>query len=297
MNRWPRYLIFFTGCIVLLTFVFASSSQREPTYRGQTLTYWLMKSCFERDAEATAAVRQIGTNALPSLTRWLVYQPSKMKVRLLDSAEKLPRKIGNPLRDFIAGDRLWKVRPDLATYGFSLLGPQAQPAIPELVRALIQNGDTDWRITRVLPYIGEEILPPLVTVMTNRANPKELRADAVRWIRHTHLLNSFAASNLVQCVQDREPEVATEAAFALAETRLEPDLVIPFLTNAVHTFNSLDRCRSVNYISDYAQSARLALPALIELMSDPSLEVRDSVTNALSNIAPELLSQTTAASN
>ena len=172
MNRWPRYLIFFVGCILLPTFGFASSSQREPTYRGQTLTYWLMKSCFEGDKDATAAVRQIGTNALPSLTKWLLYEPSKMKLRILDACEKLPRKICNPLRDFIAGDPYWKIRPDLAEYGFALLGPQAQPAAPELVRALNHHKkDYNYcRITSVLRYIGDDSLPPLVTVMTNRAN-------------------------------------------------------------------------------------------------------------------------------
>jgi len=172
MNRWPRYVIFFTLCVVLLTFGFASSSQREPTYRGQTLTYWLMKSCFEGDKDATAAVRQIGTNALPSLTKWLLYEPSTMKLRMLDASEKLPRKICNPLRDFIAGDRLWKVRPDLADYGFALLGPEAHPAIPELVRALNLHMKDHYyfRITAVLRYIADDSLPPLVTVMTNRAN-------------------------------------------------------------------------------------------------------------------------------
>src|SRR5882672_6599795 len=123
---------------MLLAFGFASSSQREPTYRGQTLTYWLMKSCFEGDAEATAAVRQIGTNAIPSLTKWLLYEPSKMKLRMVDACEKLPCKIQLPLRDFI-GDRHWKVRTDLAVYGFSLLGPEAKPAIPELVQELVRH--------------------------------------------------------------------------------------------------------------------------------------------------------------
>jgi hypothetical protein len=172
VNRWPRYLIFFAGCIILLTFVVASSSQREPTYRGQTLTYWLMKSCFEGDNEATAAVRQIGTNALPSLTKWLLYEPSKTKVRMLAASEKLPRKICNPLRDFIVGDRLWKVRPDLAEYGFALLGPQAQPAVPELVRALNLHKKDHYyfRITAVLRYIVDDSLPPLVTVTTNLPN-------------------------------------------------------------------------------------------------------------------------------
>jgi hypothetical protein len=172
MNRWPRHLIFFAGCIVLLTFGFASSSQREPTYRGQTLTYWLMKSCFEGDKDATAAVRQIGTNALPSLTKWLLYEPSKMHLRMLDASEKLPRKICNPLRDFIAGDRYWKLRSDLAEYGFVLLGPEAHPAIPELVRGLnLHKKDPYYyRITAVLRHIADDSLPPLVTVTTNRVN-------------------------------------------------------------------------------------------------------------------------------
>ena len=162
MNRWPRHLIFFTLCIVALTFVFATSSQREPIYRDQTLTYWLKKSCFEGDAEATAAVRQIGTNATPFLTKWLLYEPPKMNQWLLDASEKLPRKVGNPLRDTIIGDRYWKLRPDLAEYGLCLLGPEAKSAIPELVRGLSHHKKdfTYYNITRVLRYIGDDRLPP-----------------------------------------------------------------------------------------------------------------------------------------
>lgn len=302
MNRWPRYLIFFTGLIVLLTFVFASTDKREPTYRGQTLTYWLKKSCFEGDREATAAVRQIGTNALPSLTKWLVYKPSKVQrtmIRMVDSAEKLPRKIANSLCDIIAGDRLWGVRADLAEYGFSLIGPEARPAIPDLVQALVRNQSQTYILTSLLRGIGDESLPPLVTVLTNRANPKELRVESIRWILSTHIINEFAVSNLVKCLHDQERDVAVEAAFALAHERLEPDVIIPFLTNAVHTTSSkdLDRCAVAEHLNEYGRAARPALPTLIELMTDPSDHVRKSATNAIAHIAPELLDQTSAASN
>jgi hypothetical protein len=171
MNRWPRYLIFFTLCIIVLTFVFASTRRSEPTYRGQTLTYWLLKS-LDGDRDATFAVRQIGTNAVPCLTKWLLYEPSKIKVRILAANEKLPRKICNPLRDFIVSDRHWELRPDLAAYGFVLLGPQAQSAAPELVRALSRHkkGDDYYRITTVLRNIADDSLPPLVSVMTNQTS-------------------------------------------------------------------------------------------------------------------------------
>jgi HEAT repeat protein len=256
-----------------------------------------MKSCFEGDQSATAAVRQIGTNALPSLTRWLVYEPSKMELRVTDACE---RRIPNPLRDILV-DRHWKVRPDLAEYGLRLLGPEAKPAIPELVRALADHKKpgAELRITRALRYIGEDSLPPLVTLLTNRANPKQLRVEAVHWICSTKIFNDFAVTNLVRCLQDRERDVAIQAALVLAESRLEPDVVIPFLTNAVHAvgLNEHERHDAVEYFNEYGQTARPALPTLIELMSDPSVLVRDSVTNALSNIAPEVLKEMSAAGN
>jgi HEAT repeat protein len=262
-----------------------------------------MKSCFDGDKEATAAVRQIGTNAVPSLTQWLLYEPSKIRLNLIAATWKLPRKIQTALWDIgaLVGDRHWNVRNDLALYGFSLLGPQAQPAIPDLVRALVNHEapGANLNITRVLRTIGEDSLPPLVTVMTNRANPAELRVDAVRWIRSTHIFNSFAVSNLVDCLQNQQSEVAVAAAFALADSKFEPDVVLPFLTNAVHSvrLNERERREAVDYINEYGQVARPAVPALVELMADPSDRVRDSVTNALSNIAPELLNQATPASN
>jgi hypothetical protein len=299
VNRWPRYVVFFALCIVVLTFVFVSSGQREPRYHGQTLTYWLMKSCFERDAEATAAIRLIGTNAVPSLTRWLLYEPSKMKLKMLAANEKLPRKICDPLQDFITGDRHWKNRSDLPEYGFGLLGPEARPAIPDLVQALVRHQNRSYLLTTLLRGIGDESLPPLATLVTNRANPKELRVEGIQWILSTRIINELAVLNLEECLHDQERDVAIEAAFALAAERIEPDVIIPFLTNAVHTIssNDLDRRAVVEHLNEYGKAAQPAIPTLIELMADPSDLVRNSVTNALGNIAPEVLNQTSAASN
>ena len=130
--------------------------------------------------------------------------------------------------------------------------------------------------------------------MTNRSNPAELRVQAAYWVGSIHILNSFAASNLVHCVQADEREVALAAAITLAARHFEPDLVIPALTNLIHDATPAIRSLAVEYIIDgyngyYGNKAEMALPTFLELLSDPSIGVRISATNAVYRINPNLL--------
>src|ERR1051325_7061051 len=92
---------------------------REPSYNGHTLSEWLHAARPgyinppAPPADATAAVRQIGTNALPTLLKWASYDPTRLQSKL---------------RNIMSGSD----HPVDAEDGFRLLGPVAGPAIPGL---------------------------------------------------------------------------------------------------------------------------------------------------------------------
>jgi len=291
VKRRRRILILVAACSVVLTIFLASSGEREPRYKGQTLTYWLGKS-FDRPSEdeASTAISQIGTNAIPWLTKWIVYEPSKTKLRLMAFTEKLPRKFQGPLQVMITDDRMWAVRDDLAIRGFRALGPQARSAAPELVQALVRGkGMYGYPLTAALVAIGDDSIPPIVNVMTNLANPKELRIHAVYWLGSLRTANGFATSNLVACIQKQEPEVGLASAGVLASSRLEIEVVLPFVTNLAGHANSLIRKNVASCIGAYGPKARSAVPTLLELQKDSLLDVRASATNAVFLVDPTLL--------
>jgi hypothetical protein len=291
VKRRRRFLILVAVCGVALAIILASSGEREPGYKGQTLTYWLGKlSQDPSENEALTAINQIGTNAVPWLTKWIVYEPSKTKLRLIDFTEKFPEKLQRPLQVMITGDRMWAVRDELAIIGFTELGPQARPAVPELVRALVRGkGVFGYPLTPALVAIGDDSIPPIVNVMTNLANPKELRIRAVCWLGALRTENSFATSNLVECIQKQEPEVGLASAGVLARSQLEAEVVLPFLTNLAGDANSGIRKNVASCIGAYGPKARSAVPILLELQKDSSRDVRVSATNAVFVIDRTLL--------
>jgi hypothetical protein len=140
-----------------------------------------------------------------------------------------------------------------------------------------------------LVAIGDDSIPPIVNVMTNLAYSKDIRINAVYWLRSLGTLNSFATSNLVACIQKQEPEVGLAAAGVLAGSRLEVEVVLPFLTNLASDANSGIRKNVASCIGAYGPKARSAVPILLQLQKDSSRDVRVSATNAVYAIDRTLL--------
>lgn len=149
-KKLPR--IFF-ALVVLGLFaglVIRVSSPSEPKYQGAALSSWLTRYANEVDSEpqrneAVAAIRQIGTNALPVAIRWLRAWDSKFKLRMNDLLER--QSVFH--FDFIPADEYH----DRATRIFSILGPDAKPAIPELGK-LLDDTNTTQRATLILCSLG-----------------------------------------------------------------------------------------------------------------------------------------------
>jgi hypothetical protein len=151
--------------------------QREPVYQGRTLTSWVKdfrqdasrRGAFIPNPAATAAIRQIGTNGIPTLLHLL---------RTKDSAFK-----ANMMR-LLARQRLIKVKVDYLSpidwsqcvwFSFCALGTnKTQSAVPGLIEAA--NDSTiplESRITAVsvLGPIGpsaKSAVPTLLQLTTNK---------------------------------------------------------------------------------------------------------------------------------
>jgi hypothetical protein len=137
--RRRRIIIVLAACVLVgIGIVAFWLAEREPEYKGKKLSTWL--KIYYKDGsgevgaaqrDAAEAVRHIGTNAIPSLLNWLRYRDPLWKKQLrkmigptsqrtqIATALDLPRDHGLDISTLNA---------------FKILGPQAAPAVPELIR-------------------------------------------------------------------------------------------------------------------------------------------------------------------
>lgn len=250
-----------------------------PEYKGKRLSEWVVyvrpaSEPLDSPDRGVEAVRQIGTNALPFLLKWIRYKPPQWR-----------EKVGRILPDMNVHRALG------AWMGFRALGPQAAGAIPELGRLLNDPAyaylHTD--IVYVLPHLGKDAFPLLLETLTNLQDPD--RAVAALMIGNMHKLGTNcvpAVPVLLQYLSDSNDYVAECSARALGWLELEPDEVVPGLTNSLRDSRVRLRASAAHALGRFGGRGRGAVPGLMEALSDPAWAVRMEATNALRLIAPQM---------
>jgi hypothetical protein len=176
VKRRRVILILAALIVVVLGALLLWPGAREPEYQGKTLSEWLIKCgpagggykidpqtghLMWDNPEAAAAVRHIGTNALPWLLRWLHYRMPTGNALFYVALSKLsPRN--NHFDPYVLPD-------SLGERGFAVLGPQAASAVPQLARLVGEPRDKKfaWRAVNCLAFIGEAGVPELRKALNN----------------------------------------------------------------------------------------------------------------------------------
>lgn len=267
MGKRKRFLV--AALVVALLGWLAWTSLRgpasEPVYQGKSLRAWLVQledadSQVERD-KAAAAVRQIGTNAIPTLLQMLREEESPFITTFLAWRGGWY----NPFEIHI-----WGGPSDVAqraAAGFDELGPAAASAVPELARMLDQNISRECTscIVEALGEIGPD---------AKGAVPSLLRAavSAKTWEHYREFK-------------------------ALGQIHAEPCSVLPVLLGVISNAPK-DRIDAVAALGQFRGDAKPAVPALVALLNDLNLESnstrgkgfisdRSQVEIALQKIDPE----------
>ncbi|EEF61170.1 HEAT repeat domain-containing protein [Pedosphaera parvula] len=212
----------------------------EPVYQGKRLRVWLQNYAGTRQArqEADAAVRQIGTNAIPTLLGMLHAYDAPLKIKLLTWASShriLGFRYTNP-----------SVFNEQAFMGFQALGPDAACAVPKLIKLLDQNvsGSSKIYTTRTLAVIGPE---------AKEAVPLLLR---------------IATSTNVSDHSD--------AIWALGQIHAEPDKVVPVLIRALSNPSQEDQLFAAIALGKFRGDAKPAVPALLEALKSAKVTLTGS---------------------
>jgi hypothetical protein len=294
LNRRCLLMLVAAGLLVGLA-ALVWHGPREPSYRGTSLSGWLrtyrpIGSRPPDSQRAADAVRYIGTKALPFLVSWI--QEYEMlppwKVRLRNYASRLGSPGGEIVMETIAKRELRALR---AFSAFEILGEAAAPAIPELVRIANRgySGSSPAAIA-ALAHLGKDALPPLLAFITNNAFP--FRHEAMISVGRMRYLGTNAHPAVVLLIKSlSDPHLAPNAAVVLGSLRLESDITVPALVECTHSSQELLAMCAATSLGKFGASARPAVPELLKMLDDPSINVRNVATVALQQIAPEMLKQ------
>jgi hypothetical protein len=228
----------------------------EPVYQGKPLSVWLQRYIsggsiidVRQEQEADEAIRQIGTNAIPTLLHMLRARDSRLKLELLGLAYR---------QSFIRVRILpayFTTRQ--AAAAFHALGASASNAVPILIQTYREEigPDSQCGCAEALGWIGpaaSEAIPDLVSATTNSN-------IILRWV----------------------------AVAALGHIHAKPGLVVPVLIKSLRDSNFRVRRHAASSLAAFGSEAIPAIPGLIQSLEDPNATTRTSVSNALKAINPE----------
>ena len=282
-------------CAAVATFDFSN----EPTFHGRTLSYWV-KAANPDDpgTEPSEAIRQIGTRGLPFLLHWISYEskPSLLKESVHAGLVALPDHL--EYRRELRRVREWTWQDprehlaNCAAEAFDYLGEDAKPAMPALVRMMNDDrrSDTASRAIIALGAIGEEAVPHLLATLGRKNAPQRCQL-ALSFTKPTLKPHAQpAVPILVHCLYDDDVQLQEVAAWTLGVLALQPDKVIPALTNKLAAPGTRNfRVNALSALEKYGTNAVAALPLIRETLNDTNWTVRIMATNALHAIAVEMM--------
>lgn len=289
-RRWKLGLLFVVGLVVGAT-AFVALRPREPVYQGKRLSEWVKiyaNSTGTDQKHAVLAIRQAGTNALPTLLRMLRSRDSWAKVKLMQLASK---------QSLIKFDFTSEHdRRYLAVFAIQELGPAAKPALPALIELLNNADTTSYAKDALVPLSAnflereEELL--LAASFTNE-NP-EVRENVISLLGGRG--GGAVAAALIQRLQETDRGVRLSTIESLVSLRAihpsdeiagEFGLVVRTLAKTLQDDSPAVRSAVALALCQFGLDAQQAVPYLLKHVNDPDERVRQDVALALRTIDPE----------
>jgi hypothetical protein len=234
--------------------------------------------------QAADAIRQIGTNALPSLIAWMNVRQSPWKLTLAATLRKLPSPVRpNKLPGWLDYAKDCD-RASLAYTGFRALGPAAAPAIPDVAQIACDSRRLgSGNAVHVLVQIGKPAVPELARLLsTNVANPT--RKDIMFGLG---FLGSNAAESvpaIAACLELSDEAMACVAASTLARIKRRSEIAIPALIKSLEDRRYEVRLAAVRALGDYGSDALPATAVLQSLCVQPDVQLGWEAKHALLKI-------------
>jgi len=231
----------------------------DPVYKGKRLSMWLEGydsplTNIVRMEEANAAVRYVGTDAIPILLRRLRAKDAPLKDSLIKLAQK------QHVIKFFHKPAL--TQHEEAEWGFVALGLDGRSAVPALIELYAQNKSD--------PILRSMLSGALGAIGVNARE---------------------AIPALVQGLTDSNTYVCAYAASALGQIHCEPQLVVPALINCLTNRDWHTKELTMGALATFGANAKSAIPALTQLKDDSDARVKEAAKDALFQIDAEAASR------
>jgi HEAT repeat protein len=244
---------------LVLVMVVAVWPPSQPSYKGKRLRVWLKEydptvRVQNRSAEAEEAIRQIGTNALPTLLAMVRTHDSPMRVTL---NKWLSKQKWVKFRFVPATELRFQGQA-----GYQVLGAVAKTQVPQLRFILTNDPVAQVRqcAAGALGFIGKDAASAAPALLiTARDKDDNVRNSSFFALSRIHAPLEIVLSGLIAGLDDPFHVARENAAIALAGYG-------PLATNAIP---ALTRTRSNNTAAGYA---------LGKIVPDPPLTVEPSTS-------------------
>lgn len=288
--------------IVLVAVAYLVLRKNEPEYGDRSLSYWLAQLGPEPPSDpplqaAQVAVRAIGTNALPYLLERFTAEDSLIKRKLIDF-DKDHDEVSLNLEPASS-------KAAAAMAGYMVLGEIAEPSAKELA-AIVQGSRPGqvWYSVQALPYLGQGGIRHLLEIVAKTNVTPFVRRFGVAALAHPTLIAkkdparftgfsaryrvqaSIATPLLIDLLADWDTDVAYFAASTLGQLSLQPELVIPALTNLAVKESVPTKVRrgAIRAVGRFGEKAIATTGFLRTLTNDPTSSLYGAATNALVQI-------------
>ena len=254
--------------------IFYASWQRfDPVISGRRLSAWLdqlVRSGANQagpgdpaaHAEAEAAIRSLGTNAIAPLLAQLQATDSDLGWRMARMAESL-----FPPNGF--GHKTGRERRTLAELGLIALGETKRLAIPKLSELLL-NPDTTENAATVLIGIQPEGYALVLPALTNRNGRVRAQGACMAARAGSHAIS--VVPKLVAMLGDPEWIARLCAASSLGTLGLNADLVVPALVKSLPDESGLASSAKAMALEKFGSRLQPHLPLIRNLLNDGKLD-------------------------
>jgi hypothetical protein len=279
------------GCLFVVT------RHRTPTYQGKTTAEWLRefavaRARYQKPAQmpggqtawyydegsawndpTAQALRALGTNAALYLGRRIDRSTSPLS----QSYDRAYFKLSPALRRALPAPLVSE--DDLIAAALKVLGPEAKPAVPSLIRAIGQGTMFQSFIflscLRGLPYRTED-LDPILQKLVDRND----LAGAVNVIAQLHTHTKTAAITLKNALTDTNRLVTAAAWNEAPHFEQQADMLLPVLS-ATLVQEGADPLPALSVLYAFGDRASPALPGLLRTLEHTNEEVRYQTARVL----------------
>jgi HEAT repeat protein len=231
-------------------------------------------------------VREIGTNGLPQMLRWLAEDRPQWKVKAFDFHEKqLPSVLKTkPVHDWLSGERE-DLHAKAGVCGFEILGPTAVPALPALERMALDSKHfaRSARAINALKSIGHDAVPALVRIVLAPNSTNQLQAFNVLGSMGTNA--APAVPVLIELLKNKDVDIAGAALRTLDTLLLSGATVVPAIAEIVDhpKLHNL----AISTIVDYQSEAGPAIPRLVQCLTNIDQDIAITAARALARLGWE----------